>query len=249
MSAHAVPLAGANPFLAVNGLTVRFGGITALADVSFQVVQGDIHGLIGPNGAGKTTCFNCITRFYEPASGSIAFRGVDLLRRSAHEIARCGIARTFQNVALFAHMSVLDNVLVGSHASRLPERKARIAARDILDYLELGPFAARRVHGLPFGTRKAVELARALAAKPQLLLLDEPAAGLNHEEVTALGSTIEKICADFGTTILMVEHHMNLVMRVCDRIVVLDSGRKLAEGTPDAVRNDRSVIEAYLGAA
>lgn len=149
MSAHAVPLAGANPFLAVNGLTVRFGGITALADVSFQVVQGDIHGLIGPNGAGKTTCFNCITRFYEPASGSIAFRGVDLLRRSAHEIARCGIARTFQNVALFAHMSVLDNVLVGSHASRLPERKARIAARDILDYLELGPFAARRVHGFP----------------------------------------------------------------------------------------------------
>ncbi len=212
-------------------------------------MQGHINGLIGPNGAGKTTCFNCITRLYEPTSGSVAFRGDDLLRYRAHEIARRGIVRTFQNVALFAHMSVLDNVLVGLHAGRVREGDAQSGAREVLAYLGLETLAARAVHGLPYGTRKAIELARALVGKPQLLLLDEPAAGLSHEEVAALGSTIEKIRADFGTTILMVEHHMGLVMRVCDRVVVLASGRKLAEGPPSAIQNDRAVIEAYLGVA
>jgi len=226
---------------------MRFGGITALANVSFAIAQHNINGLIGPNGAGKTTCFNCITRLYQPASGSIAFRGDDLLRRSAFEIVSRGITRTFQNGGLFAHLSVLDNVLIGLHSRKLGERKALVEAHETLGYLGLEPHAAGLVHGLPCGTRKAVELARALVAKPQLLLLDEPAAGLNAEEVTALGSTIEKIRADFGTTILMVEHHVGLVMRICDHIIVLDSGRTLAAGPPEAIRNDRAVAAAYLG--
>jgi len=238
-----------NTFLTIDALTVRFGGITALSDVSFAVEQGRITGLIGPNGAGKTTCFNCITRLYTPASGSITFGGDDLLRHSAREIVRVGIARTFQNGALFGNMSVLDNVLVGLHHRRLGESAAVAEARELLAYLELADLAAEPVSSLPYGTRKSVELARALASKPRLLLLDEPAAGLNHGEVESLGSTIEKLRDDFGVTILMVEHHMVLVMRVSNHIVVLDSGRKLAEGGPEAIQNDSSVIEAYLGVA
>ena len=240
--------------LAVRDLTIRFGGITALSDVSFDVEEGHIVGLIGPNGAGKTTCFNCITRLYQPDSGQVLFRDDDLLRCSPQQIAGKRIARTFQNVALFDHMSTVDNVLVGAHA-RFPgglagrrfETQARAEALEILGRLGLEQFAARPVLGLPFGTRKAVELARALMAKPELLLLDEPAAGLGHEEVAALGAQIKRVAAEFDTTILMVEHHMALVMSVSDHIVVLASGRKLADGPPETVRNNASVIEAYLG--
>jgi branched-chain amino acid transport system ATP-binding protein len=238
--------------LAVRDLTMRFGGIAALSDVSFDVVEGRITGLIGPNGAGKTTCFNCITRLYQPTSGAIRFKGEDLLRCRPQQIARKRIARTFQNVALFDHMTTLDNVLVGGH-SRSPgllggqESRAIGEAMEIIERLELGQVARRPVRGLPFGTRKTVELARALMTKPELLLLDEPAGGLSHEEVAALGTTVKRIATDFNTTILMVEHHMQLVMSVSDHIVVLASGRKLADGPPDAVRQNASVIEAYLG--
>ena len=240
--------------LAVRDLTIRFGGITALSDVSFDVEEGHIVGLIGPNGAGKTTCFNCITRLYQPNAGQVLFKGDDLLRCSPQQIAAKRIARTFQNVALFDHMSTLDNVLVGAHA-RFPEgmagrrfeAQAAAEAMEILDRLGLAQYAHRWVLGLPFGTRKAVELARALMAKPELLLLDEPAAGLGHEEVATLGAQIKRVAVEFETTILMVEHHMALVMSVSDHIVVLASGRKLADGAPDAVRNNSAVIEAYLG--
>jgi branched-chain amino acid transport system ATP-binding protein len=243
------------PLLAVRNLTIRFGGITALNDVSFDVREGHITGLIGPNGAGKTTCFNCITRLYQPTSGEIAFKGEDLLRCPPQQIARKRIARTFQNVALFDHMTVLENALVGYH-TRFPgglaawaaEDGARAEAMQVLEQLGLAAVARRPAGGLPFGIRKKVELARALMVQPELLLLDEPAAGLGHEEVTALGDTITRVARDFNTTVLMVEHHMQLVMRVSDHIVVLASGKTLADGPPEAVRGNPAVIEAYLGA-
>jgi branched-chain amino acid transport system ATP-binding protein len=235
--------------LTVAGLTIRFGGIAALSDVSFTVAEGEITGLIGPNGAGKTTCFNCITGLYRPTSGTIALRGEDLLGLPAYRIVRHGIARTFQNLELFGTMSVLDNVLVGfgARARNGAAHDAEREAREILVYVGLGEVARRSVHALPFGARKMVELARALAAKPQLLLLDEPAAGFGHEEVERLAETIKSIQRDFKTTILLVEHHMQLVMRVCDRIIVLSSGRKLAEGNPASIAANHEVIDAYLG--
>jgi len=240
--------------LEVRDLTIRFGGIAALGDVSFDVPEGRVTGLIGPNGAGKTTCFNCITRLYQPSAGRILFKGDDLLRCPPQQIVRKRIARTFQNLALFDRMTVLENVLVGAHV-RFPraiyghvEDAIVDEALALLDRFELRAVANRHAGGLPFGTRKTVELARAVMARPELLLLDEPAAGLGHDEVSALAERIARLARELSLTVLMVEHHMQLVMRVSDHIVVLASGRKLADGPPQAIRDDPAVVEAYLGA-
>jgi branched-chain amino acid transport system ATP-binding protein len=235
--------------LELGEVTRTFGGVVALDRVSLTVEEGEIAGLIGPNGAGKTTAFNVVTRLYAPDSGRVAFAGEDLLRVPAYRVVERGIARTFQNLALFQHMSVLENVLVGAHAriGRGGESAARAEAAAALAYLGLEPFAGRPAAGLPFGTLKRVEVARALVSRPRLLLLDEPAGGLNHEEVEHLAGLITRMREDYDVTILLVEHHMNLVMRVSDRVHVLNFGRKIAEGTPDEVRANAAVVEAYLG--
>jgi branched-chain amino acid transport system ATP-binding protein len=255
---------GTAPLLSVNELSIRFGGVLALDNVSFDIGAGQIVGLIGPNGAGKTSLFNCISRLYQPSSGSIRLEEHELLNLRPHQVIHLGIARTFQNVALFGRMSVIDNVLVGDHARirsgpfssalRLPgarsaEREARERALAALDVVGLKHMAQATAGALPFAVQKRVELARALVARPRLLLLDEPAGGLNHTEVRDLGGLIRRIHDEYGLTVLLVEHHMNLVMSISDHVVVLSFGRKIAEGSPEVVRNHPAVIEAYLGAS
>ena len=255
---------GRSALLSVEGVTIRFGGVTALQNVSFAVARGAICGLIGPNGAGKTTLFNCISRLYDPHAGAIVFEGRPLRSVARHEMATLGVARTFQNVALFSTMTTRDNVRVGAHALArggflanalsLPPSKRERALIDeradaLIEEFALERVADRTVGELPFGVRKRVELARALAIEPKLLLLDEPAAGLNHEEVDLLAGEIRAIRDRRGVAVLLVEHHMNLVMRVSDQVVALEFGRVIADGTPEAVRADPEVVRAYLGSA
>jgi len=254
----------ASALLAVEEVTLRFGGVTALLEVTFEVARGAICGLIGPNGAGKTTLFNCISRIYEPDAGTIRFDNRPLGSVPRHAIAALGIARTFQNVALFATMTARDNVRVGAHAlaksgflanaldlprSRREERRIAEQADALIEEFRLGAVADRLAGELPFGARKRVELARALAVDPKLVLLDEPASGLNHEEVDSLAQEIRAIRDRRGVAILLVEHHMNLVMRVSDQVVALDFGRVIADGAPNEVRANPEVVRAYLGSA
>lgn len=250
------------PLLSVQNVSVHFGGIIALGGVSFDIPSGQVIGLIGPNGAGKTTLFNCISKLYTVNSGDILFQGQSILQTPVHQMSSLGIGRTFQNLALFDNLNVLDNIMIGGHSTgktdylsnalHLPwikreERELRQHAMEVLRFMGLEDTALQRIGGLPFGVKKRLEIARALLSKPKLLLLDEPAGGLNHNELSDLISTIRRIRDEFGTTVLLVEHHMGLVMEVSEKVIALSFGRKLAEGPPRTIQEHPDVIEAYLG--
>jgi len=253
-----------NALLQVKGITVRFGGITALDNVCFNLPRDKVCGLIGPNGAGKTTLFNCLSRLYEYQEGDLLFDGKSITQTPVHEVANTGIGRTFQNLAMFKTMNVIENIMVGAHSksktgfiggllpnakTRAEEEDLRSRADDLIVRLKLTDVAKRPVGDLPFGFQKRVEFARALASQPRLLLLDEPAAGLNHAELGDLADLIKQVRDEMGISVLLVEHHMHLVMNVSDWIVALNFGRKIAEGTPEQIQKHPEVIRAYLGGA
>ena len=248
--------------LTLENVTLKFGGLTAVNNLSIQVEEGQVFALVGPNGAGKSTVFNLISRFYTPVSGKISFAGTDLLGLAPDEVPSLGIARTFQNIELFDQATVLENLLVGRHrhrstnlvqqmfhtpAVRSEERAHREAVEEVIDFLDLQPYRNSRIAGLPYGVRKVVEVGRALASKPRLLLLDEPASGLSVEETQNMRWWIDDIRRQMGITVLMVEHDMGLVSKVCDKVLALADGAMLAQGTPAEVQSHPAVIEAYLG--